>query len=326
MKANTADFTISIPVTGSTKLIHRCLSSITKNTTTNCHIVVTDNCADEETIARIVDLYPNVTLIHNATRMSYAYNQNRVIEQTTSPYILLLNDDTEMVDDVIDRLFEFINERSKHEKIAAVSPRLLNPDLTLQRSTFCIPTVMTVTISYLGFRYLVPYNKFTAWLSGKILGTGRTSRFWDHDETRAVDNIYGAAVLVSREAIEDVGPLDENAQAYFEEIEWHLRFRKKGYKLYYYNDVSVIHHGAVTNNKSLNPNVIFLEAAGLLNMFLKHYPCHQRVYVRLLLIVSSAAKIVFHAVSGLIYFQRWRFVRPHMRIIGLAFRPKFQQV
>jgi GT2 family glycosyltransferase len=66
---------------------------------------------------------------------------------------------------------------------------------------------------------------------------------WQHDTRRHVHRLSGAALLVKRAVIEDVGGLDENYHMYGEDVEWCLRMVRAGWQLIFEPAASVLHHG-----------------------------------------------------------------------------------
>src|SRR5205085_4320639 len=116
--------------------------------------------------------------------------------ETSSEYVFLLNADAWAVDDAVERLAAF---GDSHPEAAVVAPRLLNLDGTLQRSVRGFPTLWRLATEYLFLRKLAPRSSaLNAFYAGGF----------EHDTVREAEFVMGAVMLVRREAINVVGPLD----------------------------------------------------------------------------------------------------------------------
>lgn len=71
----------------------------------------------------------------------------------------------------------------------------------------------------------------------------------DHSQPQAVDWLLGACLFVRREALEDVGPLDEGYFLYVEDIDWARRMHQAGWKVYYVPSAQIIHHHLAVSDK-----------------------------------------------------------------------------
>ena len=148
-----------------------------------------------------------------------------------SEYVLLLNPDTEFVDDKIKQAIDFMET---HPDIGIFGPKLLNSDMTLQKSCRRFPGILDQLFIQLKF-----YNFFPE----KIKATRDYFMLdFDYNEIKEVDQVMGAAVLVRREVIEKIGLLDEKLWAIFEEVDFCKRAKDAGYKIYFYPDWQIIHH------------------------------------------------------------------------------------
>jgi GT2 family glycosyltransferase len=107
-----------------------------------------------------------------------------------------------------------------HPEAAVVGCRVLNPDRTLQSTCFMFPSALNLLLS---FTYL--YKIFP---KEPILGSREFLTYWDRDDVRPVDVVSGCFMLVRREAIEQVGRMDEAFFMYAEETDWCYRFRQGG--------------------------------------------------------------------------------------------------
>jgi GT2 family glycosyltransferase len=132
----------------------------------------------------------------------------------------VLNEDTTSDDWGFERMVAYMDA---HPRAAALGPRLVYPDGRHQDSAWRFPTPL---IALLGLPTL-----------GKV-GIKQSTG----NKPRAVDWVMAAAMLVRREALEEVGLFDEGFFIYSEEIDLCLRLRRAGWEVHYFPEVTVVHH------------------------------------------------------------------------------------
>ena len=157
----------------------------------------------------------------------FSAGNNRGLEATSAPYVLLLNPDAELQHDALAIL---LGVAEAHPNAAVVAPAVLNPDGSAQANSFGrFPTLA----SSVGLRF--------ARLADRVAGNDNHSPHLPA-YTRPVDWVTGAAMLVRRSAIRDVGPMDENFFLYYEDVEWCHRMRDRGWDVLLEPSARVIHH------------------------------------------------------------------------------------
>jgi len=173
---------------------------------------------------RVNSRKPTLSLINNQTNLGFAKANNQGIGEAKGEYILLLNSDTQVKQDSIGRLIEFAE---KEEFAGVVGPRLLNPNGTTQASVFRQPTLSRAIKQY--------------WLgSERVLD----KYFPEERDPVEVEVLVMSAFLITPQAKEKVGLLDERYFMYFEDFDYCKRVREVGLKVYYYPGAQVIHcHG-----------------------------------------------------------------------------------
>src|SRR5262249_7135296 len=149
-------------------------------------------------------------------------------------YYLILNADAWVLDDAVERLAAFADDRPD---AALVGPRLRNLDGTVQRSVRGFPTLWRLATEYFFLRKLAPRSHaLNAFYAGGF----------DHDAVREADFVMGACMLVRREAVEQVGMLDEDFFMFSEETDWCYRFREAGWKVFFFPGAEVAHVGGAS--------------------------------------------------------------------------------
>jgi N-acetylglucosaminyl-diphospho-decaprenol L-rhamnosyltransferase len=290
--ASESRLTISVVIGGNESLIGPCLKSICEGTRKSFDLYVVSNLSSESIIARIRTSFPQAKILVNSTRKGFAENHNMVINASKTEYVLILNDDTVIPAGSIDGLVAFM-EKPENNRVAAVSPKLLNPDNSLQPSTYRFPNLITIFIGLSGLRPLIPQSRLV-WKAVSFIeflfGLKSKTRLWDHSSTCEVDTFRGACVLVRRKAIEEAGLMDEVTLFYGEEIEWHYRFKKLGWKVVFYPGVNIIHYGSQSLGKERKLSAQFQKLKALLNIYRKHHSALSYLLLRFMILFFYSVK------------------------------------
>jgi GT2 family glycosyltransferase len=211
------DLSVSIVNTNSRELLLACLESLRGE---EVEVVVLDNASEDGSVDAVRRAFPEVRLIAQEFRAGFGANHNTVIRATKGRYVYVLNEDTTSDDWGFERLVAHLDA---HPRLAALGPRLEYPDGRLQHSAWRFPTPL---VSAYG---LLSLGKVGVRQSG-----GTT--------VRPVDWVMGAAILLRREALAEVGLFDEGFFLYSEEVDLCLRLRSAGWTVEYFPGVSVVHH------------------------------------------------------------------------------------
>jgi N-acetylglucosaminyl-diphospho-decaprenol L-rhamnosyltransferase len=208
---------VSIVNTNSRELLLACLDSLQG---TEAEIVVLDNASEDGSADAVRERFPDVRVLAQEFRAGFGANHNTVIRATTGRYVYVLNEDTTAGDWALDRIVAYLDA---HPRVAVLGPRLVYPDGRLQDSAWRFPTPL---VSGLG---LLTVGK---------LGVKQSRG----DGARAVDWVMGAALVLRREALEQVGLFDEDFFLYSEEVDLQFRLRQAGWDVHYFPDATVVHH------------------------------------------------------------------------------------
>ena len=185
-------------------------------------IIISDNGSNDDSL-NSMDSDPRLQILGNGENLGFAAANNRALELLDADYILFLNPDAKVDNCVLVTMIEFMNE---HSDVGMCGPLILNEDGTEQRG--CRrdePTPLSALKTLIGKREK-GINK---------VGTTLPSHPIE------VDAISGAFMFVRREALDDVGPMDEGYFLHCEDLDWCKRFRDKGWKVMFLPDVTVTH-------------------------------------------------------------------------------------
>jgi len=211
------DVSISLVNTNSRELLLACIESLRG---VDAEIVVLDNASEDGSADAVRAQYPEVRLIEQRHRAGFGANHNTVIRATTGRYVFILNEDTTSTDWGFERMVAHLDA---NPRVAALGPRLVYPDGRVQSSAWRFPTPATAAVGLL-----------TLGRAG-ILQSGGS-------ETRDVDWAMAAALLVRREALDEIGLFDEGFFIYSEETDLCRRLRAAGWRRQFFPSVTVVHH------------------------------------------------------------------------------------
>jgi GT2 family glycosyltransferase len=213
--------------------LERCLESVRGRET-----IVVDHGSTDGTLELVRERFPDVRLVEQGN-LGMGAGNNAGMRAAGGRYFLLLNPDAWVRPGALDRLVAFAD---RHPDAAVVGPRLLNPDGSLQRSVRAFPTAWRLATEYLFIRKLAP---------GTTLLNPLYAGGFEHDETRAVDWVSGAALLVRRAAADGVGLFDERYFMFSEEADWMFRYREAGWKVWFFPGAEVVHVGGASHGGRL---------------------------------------------------------------------------
>ncbi len=253
-------------------LLRQCIKSIQKNPPSHDYdIIVVDNNSEDETIDMIEEEFPQVIVIANDENLGFPKAVNQGIRKSQSDYILLLNPDITVLKDSLNQMLEYMD---KNESIAASGAQLINPNGSIQYSCFKWYTSPRVVL----YRR-TPFGKLTG--KQKLIDDF-LMKDWDHRESREVAWILGSCMMVRRKAIDHVGLMDERFFMYMEDVDWCRRFWQKGWKVYYYPHVQMVHYYARASAK---------ESSIFLSMFNKQTRIHINSAVKYFLKYMHSGKV-----------------------------------
>lgn len=230
------DVTLVFVVYRTPDFLARALDAITEaQVRCSYEIVVEDNDPTDEASAEAVrawgrDNAAPIQYVLNKKNLGFGRAVNRGIEVGRGRYFLILNPDVEVRPGSIEALLSYAEE---NPDVGLVAPRLEYASGEVQPSC---RTFYTLPIFILRRTFL-----------GRIFPDARIIRDhlmmdYDHESTTEVDWCIGGALLARREAVDDVGAMDERFFLYFEDVDWCFRMHQQGWKVVYHPDSRMTHH------------------------------------------------------------------------------------
>ena len=226
-----------------------CLESLSKSTYTNLKIIVLDNSSTDGSVEAIHSTHPDVQIIGLTENNGYAGNNNVGIEAALkqgADWVYVLNEDIVLDHECLEKLIE-IGESD--QKIGIVGPMVYHHDE---------PDMIQSAGGMLGKNW-------------ESIHLGKNELDQGHfREPHQVEWISGCAILVRRDVIEQVGPLDKDYFIYWEETEWCIRAGLAGWKIFHVPEAKIWHKG-VQRDYQPKPYVTYYSTRNHLFTLSKHH-------------------------------------------------------
>jgi len=248
----------------SERYVEKCFDSLfidVNKSKVDVEVFAIDNGSNDKTLLileQIEKKYPNIKPIKLKRNLGTTASRNIAIGKSSGEYIFILDSDTEVQPGTLGTLIATIE---KGKKIGIVAPRLLYPKGLVQPSCKKFPTAKIKLCKFLPFRSTRELAKKSELYNHEIYGK-------EFNQIMEVDYCISAAWLVNREAISDVGLLDEKIVYAPEDVDYCLRMWLKGWKVVYNPLACVIHYARRESYRK--PLVAWRHTRGLLYYFRKY--------------------------------------------------------
>ncbi|MBI2669629.1 MAG: glycosyltransferase family 2 protein [Candidatus Yanofskybacteria bacterium] len=193
-------------------------------------IIVVDSTISRQARDLIREQYPEIKYLPFKENLGYARGVNMGIKNSSGKFILILNPDVIVTDKSIQKMINFME---KHPDIGILGPQVLNFNGTHQRTFFSYYKLATMLArrSFLG-----RFGWFKRELDNFLMVDA------DPQKIQTPDWLMGSAIMVSREALNKIGTMDERFFMYFEDVDWARRFWHNDYKVVYYPEAVMYHY------------------------------------------------------------------------------------
>lgn len=238
--------------------LEQCLCSVYKAVDNlQAEVLVVDNASTDGSEAYLTGRFPQLTYIQNKTNVGFARANNQAIRQATGEYVLLLNPDTLLPEDMLERAVRFMDD---HPRAGAAGAKMLTADGSfLPESKRGYPTLVATFGKLTGLGRLFPHSKG--------LG-GYYCNGLDPDAVHQVEVLAGAFMLLRASALEKTGLLDEDFFMYGEDIDLSCRMVEAGYENYYLPYPMLHYKGESTSKDTYRHVRVFCGAMDI--FFCKH--------------------------------------------------------
>ncbi len=203
------------------------LASLRDVTYSNIEILVVDNGSPDDDPESMKKQFPEIKLIISKDNLGFAGGNNLAVLESQGDYLLFINNDTEVQPDFLEPMVELFQT---NEHIGMVSPKIRfhhTPD----------------TIQYAGYTPMHPIT-FRQYLVGyRQVDKGQ------FEQTMETYSVHGAAMMIPRKVIQEVGMMADLFFLYYEEHDWVGRIKRAGYKAFYQPKSLVYHKESISTGK-----------------------------------------------------------------------------
>ena len=297
-KPSVTDLSIVIVSWNTKKYMEECLTSLqTIDGDLSVEIIVVDNASSDGTPEMIRAQFPGVRLIESGGNLGFAGGNNIGLKEVSGKYICLINSDVNVPPDCLPKMFRYMEQQPT---IGLLGPGMLRTDGRLHRSGMRLPNLWHAFLRALFLDSL---------FKGSEVFGGFLMRDFQFDETRDMDVLNGWFWMARREALNQVGPLDDRFFMYAEDVDWCNRFHLAGWRVVFYPEAKALHYGGVSAKNAPSRFVLEMQRANL--QFWKKY--HGRTSVFFYVLIGCLGYAIRATGWGLLYLTK-RSVRARARI------------
>jgi hypothetical protein len=273
--------------------LKECLQSIYEHTRGIAYeIFVVDNASGDGSVGMVQNHFPDVSLIANRQNRGFAAANNQAIRLARGRYVMLLNPDTVVHRGALEAMVWFMDSCGQ---AGAIGCKLLNPDGSVQHSVRRSPTF---GIALHDNTILGRFSLF------RERAADYKMKDFSFDKVQEVDATSGAALLVRREVLDEVGPLDEGYFMFIEELDLCQRIRGTGRTIYFIPDAVITHLGGESRRQ--NPEELVIVGQDSLVRYLTKFKGPRKTFLfkilyKPLFIVGMVYDLMFDSLSLLKY-------------------------
>ena len=250
-----------------------CIRSIYKNPPpSSFEIILIDNGSKDGSLDLVRSEFPEVICIETGSNQGFSKANNLGVNNARGQQVLLLNSDTEILDNSIARMLDYM---ALHPDMGVVGPKQLNGQGRLQLSWGSFPTLVSeIYRKLIHYRLSVNDFKVRDYLEEKY--AGRTE----------VDWVSGSCLMARKKALLDAGLLDEHYFMYFEDIDLCRKVKEGGWGIRYLSDMTILHYGGVSARKNIM-RVLVEYRRSQIYFTRKYYGLHGVLVLKALLLLKS---------------------------------------
>ncbi len=300
------DLSIIIVSYNTKKLTLECIHSIIEHTEgVRYEIVVVDNNSGDGTVPALKKINTKkenakLEIIENKENIGFGPANNQGMTIAKGKYILLLNSDTRLLENSLDKLVRWMNA---HPKAGAISCEIINPPDKLQANGGDFPDLFR---TFLWQTFVSDIPGVTNILGSYHYTPGIPLMSALYKKEHQQDWVDGACFLVRSEVFNQTKGFDVHIFMYTEEVEWSYRIRQKGWEIWYVPITKILHYGgASTDSKEVvhfagvaigKENAIVSEVKGLEYFYKKHYSKWQLPIFNLFVKLGALLRILLFGV------------------------------
>lgn len=225
------------------ELTLKCIASVKfKTLGLDFEIIVVDNDSSEANTVEVLSKLEGITFVPSNVNLGFAKGNNLGIKYAKGNQILLLNSDTELINNAVKIASDFLSES---KGVAVAAAQLQYPDGRVQFSCKRFPSIKYLLLERLRLFKLLPKK-----IAGKIL----LEAFFDHKERVQPDWVAGTFFMFPRRILSLLpnGKLADDFFMYGEDIQWGFDIKNLGYKIQFLPEAKVLHHVGMSSDRSID--------------------------------------------------------------------------
>ena len=276
---NSLDLTVSIVSYNTRNLLKGCLNSVYENIRgIKFEVIVIDNNSTDDSVEMIRKEFPQVILIQNKENVGFAKANNQALSGGKGRFFLLLNSDTKVLPNSIEGMVKFMD---LHPEVGVVGCEQIRPDGSIQPTINIALNMWTnlwlIFLRFFQVKRLVSNSRQASFMVNHFKeALGKTANsylnhYLDKRDPYEVDWVSGVCLLARKKAVDEVGFLDENFFMYSEDVDWCLRMKQKGWKIYFLPGNKIIHYIKQSSNKGEFDDISPQRFKSIFYFFKKHY-------------------------------------------------------
>jgi len=203
------------------------------------------------------------------------------MRKSTGEYVFLINSDVHVLDGCVEQMMDYLKQ---DPRIGLLGPKMLGADRNSYRSYMGEPTLWRCFCRALALDVLFPNSRNFG---------GYLMPYFKRDHIAEVDVLNGWFWATRREALNQVGLLDETFFMYGEDIDWSKRFREAGWKVVYFPKAESIHYGGASSSKAPIRFYIEMQKANY-QYWKKHYGRASQLTYLLMNWIEQSARLIGH--------------------------------
>ena len=241
----------------------------------NWEVIVVDNASPQYSSAYLKKLYPFIKHISSPINVGFAGGNNIGLQFAKGDYVLFLNNDTEVTEDLVT---ELVMHLQKNPACAIACPKI---------KYHSMPSV----IQYAGAMGLHP-------LTSRSYDIGRLQKdFGQYNDCRKTDLPNGASMMLPMRLINKIGVMSELFFLYYEELDWAAPFKLAGFEIHYVGTAEVFNKESVSTGIGSPLKTFYLFRNRLLYIRRNYRGIRRLIAVVFFLIISTPLHIIQHAVK-----------------------------
>lgn len=265
-----------------------CLNSLTKQIYSNFEIILVDNGSKisnylelKKNLAKFKNSL-NIKLTRNNRNLYFGGGSNKAIKIARGEYICLLNNDTIVMPDFIEKMVDFLEN---HPEAGMITPKIKfykNKDY-IWNAGASINYRKTIVVINRGYLEYDPHNE-------------------KYNDIETIGFAPGTALFIKKKVIEEIGLMDEIFLMYHEDPDWNFRAQQKGYKSYYVPTTIVYHNvPTIVDDRRILFNTFFFKRNSNILVW-KYANLSDLIYFNMISFVAIMYEIILHLMNRKILF------------------------